>query len=55
MPFPELAAHEMQEYIAQTRQATGEQLYQSLWTEGSNLPTDAAVDYALGKADVDEY
>jgi predicted ATPase/transcriptional regulator with XRE-family HTH domain len=54
MPFPELAANEMQEYIAQTRQATGEQRYQALWTEGSNLPTNVAVDYALSKVNVDE-
>jgi predicted ATPase/DNA-binding XRE family transcriptional regulator len=50
MPFPELAANEMHTYMAQTRAALGDQRYQELWTEGSKLTNDQAVDYALGKA-----
>ena len=52
MPFPALAANEMQAYIAQTRAALGEPRYQELWAEGSKLTNDQAVDYALGKIDV---
>jgi hypothetical protein len=53
MPFPELAANEMRTYMAQTRAILGDQRYQELWSEGSKLTNDQAVDYALGKAVVD--
>jgi tetratricopeptide (TPR) repeat protein len=52
MPFPSLAVSEMQEYMAETRRALGEERYGVLWSEGSTLSGEEAVDYALGKVDV---
>ena len=52
MPFPALAVLELQAYIAETRAALGDDRYNALWTRGTQLSTNRAVDYALGRTDL---